>query len=166
MSYTYTTTFTRTHAKYLASKVVADLYQCYLLYDHPPSNWIEPYQEELTTMLAGGYVEAYEFGFKRYDRRVLSWHYTVDCAGNLEGDSRSGNLTRGVKIEDAQYFNFLTPSSAWWNLSPEEREAIRGTLPFQRSSGSAPLDGSGYWTTEHGYSAGGVLVARKVFRPW
>ncbi len=35
MAYTYTTTFTLSHAKHLASKVVADLYQCSLLYDHP-----------------------------------------------------------------------------------------------------------------------------------
>lgn len=166
MSYTYATTFTRTHAKYLASKVIADLYQCYLLYDHPPFNRIDAYEEELTTLLAGGYVEAYEFGFKRYDRRVLSWHYTVGLAGDLEGDSRSGNLARGIDIGGARYFNFLTPRNEWWKLSPGEREAIRRTLPFQRVSGSAPQDGSGYWATERGYSAGGVLVARKVFRPW
>jgi hypothetical protein len=166
VSYTYTTTFTRTHAKYLASKVVADLYQCNLLYDHPLFNWIEAYQEELITLLAGGYVEAYEFGFQRYNKRVLSWHYTVGPAGDLEGDSRSGNLARGVDIGDAQYFNFLTYSDKWLGLSQAERNAVEGALPFQRPSGFAPEDGSGYWVTEHSYSAGGVFVARRVFRPW
>jgi hypothetical protein len=167
MSYTYTTTFTRTHAKHLASKVVADLYQSYQLYDQPPFDWLEAYQEELTTLLAGGYVKAYEFGFKRNEKRVLAWHYTVGPAGDLEGDSRSGGLTRGVDIGGSAYFNFLTQSDKWWNLlSPAERDAVEATLPFQRTSGSAPGDGSGYWATEHAYSAGGVLVARRVFRPW
>ena len=166
MSYTYTTTFTRTHAKYLASKVVADLYQCYLLYDRPAFAWVEAYQEELTTLLAGGYVEAYEFGFKRNEKRVLAWHYTVGPAGYLEGDNRSGGLTRGVDVADARYFNFLTLSYKWGRLSPAERDAVERTLPFLRPSGAAPEDGLGYWATEHGYSAGGVLVARRVFRPW
>jgi hypothetical protein len=166
MSQTYTKTFTRTHAKYLASKVVADLYQCYLLYDHPSVDSVEAYEEELTTLLADGYVEAYEFGFKRNDKRVLSWHYTVGAAGDLEGDSRSGSLSRGVDIGDAKYFNFLSYSEEWWGVSPAGREAIKKSLPFYRTSGSAPGDGAGHWVTEHVYSSGGVLVSRRVFKPW
>ena len=166
MSYTYTTTFTRTHARYLASKVIADLYQCSQLYGDPAFHQLEGYQEELTTLLAGGYVEAYEFGFKKDQRRVLSWHYTVSPGGDLAADSRSGSLTRRIATGDARYFNYLTYSDEWIKLSPAEREAIRRTLPIQRSWGSAPEDGAGYWATEHGYSAGGVLVARRVFRPW
>ncbi len=166
MSYTYTKTFTRTHAKYLASKVIADLYQCSLLYDEPSQDSVEAYEEELTTLLADRYVGTYEFGFKRNGKRVLSWHYTVGSAGDLEGDSRSGSLTRGVDIGDAHYFNFLSYSDEWWALTSAERDAIKGTLPFSRKAGSAPGDGSGHWVTEHTYSSGGVLVARRVFRPW
>ena len=110
MSYTYTKTFTRTHAKYLASKVVADLYQCSLLYDHPSSGSVEAYEEELTTLLADGYVETYEFGFKRNERRVLTWHYTVGPSGDLEGDSRSGGLARGVPVY-ATLLGFFTLAS-------------------------------------------------------
>lgn len=166
MSSTYTKSFTRTHAKYLASKVVADLYQCSLLYDSPSSDSIEAYEEELTTLLADGYVATYEFGFKASEKRVLSWHYTVGPAGELVGDSRSGSLTRGVDVSHAQYFNFLTYTDEWRSLSVGAREAVKAALPFQRTSGSAPGDGSGYWSTEHAYSAGGVLVERRVFRPW
>lgn len=166
MSYTYTKTFTRTHAKYLASKVIADLYQCSLLYDHPSSGSIGAYEEELTTLLADRYVAAYEFGFKRDEKRVLTWHYTVGTAGDLEGDVRSGGLTRAVDIGDAQYFNFLTYNDEWSALSPVERDAIEEKLPFRRSFGSAPEDGSGYWIVEKSYSAGGGLVTRRAFRPW
>jgi HORMA domain-containing protein len=166
MSYTYTKTFTRTHAKHLASKVVADLYQCALLYDHPSFGSIEAYEEELTTLLADGYVETYEFGFKLNGKRVLTWHYTVGPAGDLVGNSRSGSLARGVDIGDAVYFNFLTHSAEWFNLPALERERIEASLPIQRSFGSAPGDGDGHWVTGHAYSAGGVLVSRRVFKPW
>jgi hypothetical protein len=166
MSYTYNSTFTRVHAKALASKVVADLYQCYLLYDLPSEATIKLYEEELTTLLADCYVETYEFGFQRGRKRVLTWHYTVGPAGDLGADSRSGNLTRGISVSDAEHFNFLTPSQSWWELDVTERKAIEATLPFCRTKGSAPSDGEGYWKVEHAYSAGGVLVERKVFRPW
>lgn len=167
MSYTHTNTFTRTHARHLASKVVADLYQCSLLYEKPSESSIADYQEELVTLLADGYVDTYEFGFKRDGRRVLTWHYTVTASGELDGgESRSGYLTRGIDVENAQYFNFLTHSNAWFALTSSVRDTIENGLPFQRTHGSAPSDGNGYWKTEHTYSAGGVLMERKVFRPW
>lgn len=167
MSTTYTKTFTRTHARHLAAKVVADLYQCLVLYERPSQSRIAEYQEELVTLLADGYVSTYEFGFQRDGKRVLTWHYTVTAEGDLEGgDSRSGNLTRGVDVSGTTYFNFLNHSDAWLQLSSSDRDAIEAGLPFQRSAGSEPADGSGSWTTEWAYSAGGVLLQRKVFRPW
>ena len=97
---------------------------------------------------------------------MLTWHYTVTAAGELEDDSRSGNITRGASVAGTEYFNFLAHSAAWNKLAASDRGAIEASLPLQRSFGSAPSDGNGYWTTEFGYSAGGVLVERKVFRPW
>ncbi len=166
MTFTYTTAFTRTHAKYLASKVVADLYLCSLVYGRPASASIESYEEELVTLLAGRYVATYEFGFKRSGKRVLSWFYSVGTAGDLDGDIRSGGLVRGIDVSSALYFNFMTHTDAWFDLSVTDRKAIEDALPFQRSAGSEPGDGDGYWATERRYAAGGVLVERRVFRPW
>ena len=41
MSYSYTTTetFTRTHARYIASKIAADLRKLQLYYDRPKAEW-------------------------------------------------------------------------------------------------------------------------------
>jgi len=75
MSYSYSTTesFTLTHARRLAARVAADMHQCQRFYDKPIDTQIENYQEELTVLLHGGYVESYEFGFKTMDeRRVVS----------------------------------------------------------------------------------------------
>lgn len=166
MTTTHTTTYTLTHAKHLASKVVADLYLCSRQYGSPSAGSIAAYQAELVTLLAGQYVGTYEFGFKRSEKRVLSWHYAAGPAGDLVSDSRSGGLVRGVDIGGATYFNFLTPSEAWLKLSASERAKIEATLPIQRTFGSAPGDGNGRWVTERTYAAGGVVLERRVFRPW
>lgn len=94
MSFTTTITFTRTHAKQLAAKVTADLYQCHVLYDRPSEDDLDDYQTELIEMLANEYVETYEFGFKKDDKRVLSWRYTVGSDGGLYGDSNVGQHLR------------------------------------------------------------------------
>ena len=52
MTFTTTTTFTRTHAKHLAAKVIADLYQCSVLYDHPDAARMSS-TGEITQQIAG-----------------------------------------------------------------------------------------------------------------
>ena len=168
MSYSFTTTstFTRTHAKHLAAKVIADLYQCHVLYDRPSIDDIDDYQAELIEMLANEYVDSYEFGFKKDDKRVLTWRYSVGADGGLHGDSDAGGIYAKAAVANARYFNFMSYSNAWWALTGTERASFKGTLPIQRTNGSLPDDGDGYWQVDHGYSAGGVRVERRTFRPW
>src|SRR5438094_10057936 len=105
-TFTTTTTFTRTHAKHLAAKVITDLYQCSLMYERPDATRIADYETELVEMLANGYVEIYEFGFKRHDRRVVSWRYSVGADGGLHGDANAGGIYARASVGDASYFNF------------------------------------------------------------
>jgi hypothetical protein len=167
MSSTFTTTatFTRTHAKKLASKVITDLYQCSIHYDHPSADELDDYQTELIEMLANEYVETYEFGFKKNDKRVLSWRYTVGPDGGLHDDSNAGNVYAKAKVARATYFNFMSYTAKWWKLTDAQRTSFKSGLPFQRVSGSLPGDGDGYWQVDHSYNAGGVSVERKTFRP-
>lgn len=168
MSYTYTRsdTFTETHAKHLAAKVVADLYQCSIFYDRPAASAMADYRDELVILLRDGYVQAYEFGFKQNGRRIVCWRYEVGPDGGLHADDAAGGLIPGANVRNADYYNFLTFSSEWFALSPSAREAIESRLPFRRLPGSLPADGNGYWVDERGYSAGGVRIQRRVFRPW
>lgn len=166
MTYTSTSTFTRTHAKHLAAKVVADLYQCCVFYGRPTSEDVDRYQGELVELLSGEYVESYEFGFKRNDRRVLSWSYSVGPDGGLHGDADAGGILARAEVVTASYFNFLSYNWKWWNLSLAERTAIKAGLPIQRNAGSLPGDGDGYWQVDPGYSAGGTRIERRTFRPW
>src|SRR5438309_118160 len=108
-SYTTSTTFTRTHAAYLASKVGTDLYQCHRRYGRPSQAQVDDYIAELEELLAGGYVAGYEFGFLAPGRRrVLSWSYTVTSAGISGGaDDRAGGVYLAADVAAADWFNFM-----------------------------------------------------------
>jgi hypothetical protein len=165
-SFTSTTTFTRTHAKHLAAKVISDLYQCGVLYGYPPVEHIAKYEAELIELLAGEYVAEYEFGFKKDDQRIFSLRYTVGPDGNLSGDSNIGSLYARADIVRANFYNFLTYSTKWFALDDRSKSAISSTLPFIRSDGFLPGDGAGYWHHDHCYTAGGTRIIRQTFRPW
>ncbi|GAA0378624.1 hypothetical protein Acor_69500 [Acrocarpospora corrugata] len=105
ISYTYAETFTRVHARRLAGRVTTDLRQSSILYDSPSSGSLEDYQVELEELLVGGYVDKYQFGFKKDGRVVWSLRYTVGPDGALTGGA--GGVPSGVDVRQASWFNFL-----------------------------------------------------------
>ena len=162
-----TQTFTRTEARYLASKVVADLHQCARLYDQPSTTRIADYEAELVERLAKGYIKQYEFGFKGDGKRIVSWRYQVKD-GDLVGggtDDRPGGVYARADVTGAAYYNHTISTMKWATLSDEEQAAFEATLPFARSEMSLPDDGAGYWTADKTYTRGGVEVTRRTFRP-
>ncbi len=167
MSYTTTLTatesFTLTHAKYLCSKVTADMLRCLQLYGRPSEQQINDYGTELAHMLRDGYVEEYEFGFQRESKRLVSWHYRVINGALSNTDDRPGKILSGVDVSSAGLFNFMTFSSAWGKLSSDERARIVSSLPIKRIDGQPPSDGLGYWVDDRSYSSGGVSLGRKTF---
>lgn len=168
MTYSYTTsdTFTVAHARKLAGKVSADMSQCRLFYGQPSEAEVANYRDELVAMLAGMYVERYEFGFKTSDdRRVVSWSYRVTASGELEG-GRSGGLHAKADISNAAMFNFMWTNTTWWNETEAERDRVRATHEINRTSGQPPADGNGRWVQDRSYGAGGVVLQREEFRPW
>lgn len=170
MSFTMTRTasesFTLTHAKYLAAKVTSDMLRCLQNYGRPAQSDINNYGTELALLLRDGYVAAYEFGFSQGDERLLSWHYVVDSSGISSTDDRPGRIASGVAVASATWFNQLTFSSAWFALPPAERDRICTGLPIQRVTKDGPKDGRGYWTNDLNYSASGVSLGRRTFRPY
>jgi hypothetical protein len=168
MTYSYTTneTFTVAHARKLAGKVSADMDQCRLFYGQPTASDITDYREELVVMLAGQYIDRYEFGFKTPDdRRVVSWSYRVNSSGDLDG-GRSGGLYAKGDVAGAAMFNFMWTNTSWWNASESERNEERAKHNVDRTSGQPPSDGNGRWVQDRSYGAGGVLLQRDEFRPW
>ncbi len=166
-SYSISETFTLTHAKHLASKVASDMYQCHKFYGQPSEAQISKYQDELIVMLAGGYVDEYEFGFKKNDQRIVSWQYRVNASGDLVGgnDDRSGGIYARADIGGAVYFNFMSYSRAWFDLTSADKSSVKAKHPISRGTGKLPSDGSGYWHVDRTYSSAGVAIERKTFRP-
>ena len=163
-SYSYAETFTRVHARRLAGRVTTDLRQSHLLYGSPSESMLEKYREELEELLAGGYVDQYQFGFTRAGNAVWSLRYQVGPDGALSGAGTAGGVPARVGITGATFFNFLTPSSSWYQLSATAREAVERRLPFTRGVGTLPGEAGGFWTRDRAYAAGGVVLERSVFR--
>jgi hypothetical protein len=163
-TYTYAETFTRTHARRLAGRVTTDLRQSCILYGSPNTSSLDDYKVELEELLLGGYVDQYQFGFKKDGRVVWSLRYTVGPDGALTGGA--GGVPVGVDVTGASWFNHLIHSYSWLFLSASDREAVESKLPFTRVTASLPSDGHGYWENDRSYAAGGVGLQRAVFRSW
>jgi hypothetical protein len=163
-SYSYAETFTRVHARRLAGRVTTDLRQSHLHYGSPSESMLEKYREELEELLAGGYVDQYQFGFTRAGNAVWSLRYQVGPDGALSGTGTGGGVPVRVDITGATFFNVLTPSNSWYQLSASAREAVEHRLPFTRAVGALPGEAGGYWTSDRTYAAGGVAIERSVFR--
>jgi hypothetical protein len=167
MSYSFTTssTFTIIHARYLASKVAADMHLCAQYYGKPTEEKIRNFAEELAQYLKEGYLAEYEFGYKKDGKRVVTWRYKVDANGILTTDESPGKVVAYVDIEGATIYNFLTQSPKFLALTSEQQASFEAAMPVQRSSGSPPSDGNGYWTTDRNYFSGGQGLGRQTFQP-
>ena len=167
MTNTFTTssTFTRTGAKYIASKVMADLRGMRAYYEQPDESRIREYGEELVELLAGDYLASVEYGFMRNDQMVVALRYEVRQDGSLQ-DGKSGGVFAGADISNAKWFSVLTNSLKWVSLSDVERQQIEERIPIKRTPGQGPQDGSGRWVTDRSYSSEGVGTQRRTFRPY
>jgi hypothetical protein len=164
MAGTHSNSFTRTHARDIASKVAADLRQMRLFYDKPSESSTQEYIEEFVELLVGRYLHTVEYGFKRNDDWVISARYEVRSDGTVT-DTGTGDLYARADIEGASFHSFLTYTSTWEGLTSSERQNIKQSLPFQRGFGSEPGHVNGYWETGKSYASGGVGAVRSVWRP-
>jgi hypothetical protein len=167
MSYstTHTQSFTITHARYLASKVAADMHLCAQYYGRPAEGDIRVYAEELAHYINEGYLAEYEFGFKKDDKRLVTWRYKVDANGALTTDNRPGKVVAHVDIAGAVHYNYLTQNGRFFGLSADARAKFKAGLPITRTNGNPPSDGSGYWANDRNYFSGGQGLGRQTFQP-
>ncbi len=162
---TSTSTFTITNARYLASKVAADMHLCAQYYGKPSEQRIREYAEELAQYINEGYLAEYEFGYKKDGKRVVTWLYKLDASGRLTTDDRPGKVIPYVDITGATFYNFLTTNSAYASLSSAQQAIFEAGLPLQRTHGEPPSDGNGYWTTDRNYYSAGQGLGRQTFQP-
>ncbi len=163
-SFTTSTTFTRTNAEYIASKVMADLRGMKDYYGQPNESSIRAYYEEMVELLVEGCMKSMEYGFRRNGRRVVTLYYEVHLDG-LFPDVKSGGVYPRADISGAEWFSFLTYSHKWYLLTESAQQRIKARLPFKRTSGPNVQNGNGYWVDDKSYSSKDVGVKRRTFRP-
>lgn len=168
MTTSYTTsnteTFTRAHARQLASKVAADLLQMKQFYGQPADAVREAYIAELIEVLAGDYLSRMDYGFKRDGKWVAVLRYTVQN-GVLQSDDRSGRVPAGMDISNSSWASFRVMNSRWDNLTDADRGRVDTFHPVKRSSGNEAGFVAGMWMQDKSYSAGGTTMQRNIFKP-
>lgn len=164
-TFTNSTTFTLTNAKYLASKISADLKRIQRFYGKPSDSVIEKYDLENQVLLNNGYLDEVSYGFKKdgdfieptliYKAKSLLSDFAVD--------DDPGKVRPGANVEGASFSSFLTYSSKWYLLSKEERNQFESKLPFQRTTGSTPGI-NGKVVGDNTYSSGGKSLNRSSIK--
>jgi hypothetical protein len=169
MSATYTQsfidTFTLLHARIIASKVATDLRRFQRFYGSPSDQWIANYELEITHLLKHDVVSDVVYGFKRNGKWTeAAVRYRALPGGTLESDDDPGKIRTGLDVAEAIFTSFLTYNSKWTGKPETDRQAIKGDLPFQRTTGEAPALEVGYWFDDRNYVAGGRGISRSTVR--
>lgn len=165
MSSTYTasttSTFTVTHAKYISSKVAADLKRMQRFYGSPSDTRILEYETELSDLLKADYLKEVTYGFKRDGKWIEpTLRYTAaDLASTFYDDDDPGKVRPGKNIIGASFYTYLCYTPKWVSLTSDEKNAFESGLPFKRGEASAP-GVSGYFSNDLNYTAGGRGLSR------
>lgn len=163
-SRTQTSTFNITHARYVTSKLMADLKLLQGAYDAPSDADIAAYGEEAALLLRSGLLGDVTFGFRRDGNWILALRYGARTDGTLEADDRAGRVPRGVDVNRASFYSYLTYSAAWDRLDWQHQQEIKRSLPVNRTAAPAPGTARGHWTSDKVYSSNGSGLGRRSFR--
>ncbi len=160
-------TFTVSHARYLSSKVAADLKRLQRFYGSPSDAKIAQFESELTEYLRYGYLSEVIYGFKRNNMWISpTLRYTAnEIASGIE-DNDPGRIPANADTSGGHFSSFLTYSSKWHSLNSDEQERFEETLPFQRTSGISSSVEGGYFATDNTYSSGGRSLGRAIVRSY
>lgn len=169
MSYSYTLTetktFTITHARHIAAKVVTDLKRLQRFYGEPSNIIIAYYEAEIIELLKGGYLKSVIYGFQRNGNWIEpTLQYTAqELADSMTTDDDPGRVRPGADVRGAFFYSYLTYSSAWDMLTAAEKVAVQERLPIQRSCADEPGI-NGYFSYDRVYSSGGRALNRASLR--
>ena len=164
MTYSHTTssTFTITSARYLASKVAADLRQMQLFYGRPSDYEITNFIEELVILMLGGWLKSITYGFKRNNYWVVALEYKMFLGSIRATDDNAGRVKPGININMSSWYSVLTKSATFYNLSPIEKVRIEQSLPIKRTIGGAPQIRTSNLINDKYYSKNNGVLQRRI----
>jgi hypothetical protein len=158
---TNSTTFTRTNARHIGSKIAADLRQVYSFYGQPTLTRIDDYCDEIVELLARKWVKTVEYGFRKDGAWILSLRYEVSDDGTIS-DTGTGRVHPNADVTGASFYSFLTHTSKFFE---EDHDSVIDGLPIKRTSADEPSHTGGYWESGKSYASGGVGAVRTQWRP-
>lgn len=165
MTATQTRTFTITEARYVTSKIAADLDSLRMQYGGLTAQRATEFAEEAAILLSKRALKSVEYGFKRNGAIVFSMRYEVKADGSLDADDRPGKIPYGMSLGDAVFYSYLRYSDAFNALPAADRAAVEASLPLQRNgSGEPALAQGGQWESSRTYSKNGEGVERLMYR--
>ena len=154
-SYTYSQSFTETHAKHLAAKVATDLKRIQRFYGLPSDKDIDEYEQEITQFLKKGFLKEVTYGYKRDDKWIQpTLKYSSKDLANTGIDDNPGKVRPGADVSGAGFYSYMTFSDSYFNSTTDEREKFGESLPFKRSGADYPST-DGYFSNDRSYSSGG-----------
>ena len=160
-------TFTITHARHMASKVRTDLKRLQRFYGYPSDRSIDDYETEIIELLKAGYLGTVTYGFMRDDKWIEpSLRYTardLDVFGTNDDDP--GKIRPGANVDGATFYSYLTYNSVWDQLSDDQKDAFKKSLPFYRGGAPEPSV-DGYLNADRTYSSGGRALERATVRSY
>jgi hypothetical protein len=161
-SLTRTATFTITEARYIASKLGADLRNLNARYGWPRQQKIPDFVEETAQYLKAGYLDYVDFGFKNGEEWKLRLRYTAIAGGQLRDDV-PGGLPSAYDVAPYQFHSFLRQNDAFDALTAEARAAFKATLPIDRTPGTEPTAHAGSYGSSAQYSRSGHGLDRSLY---
>lgn len=169
MTQTYSTerTFTVTNAKYIASKVAADLKRMQRFYGFPSDISIKSFEDELTAFLRYGFLDTVTYGFKKDGNWIEPTliYKAKDLYGLTANDDDPGSLKPNANVNGSTFGSHLTYSTLWYNKSEKEKDDFQKGLPFQRVGASEP-GVNGYLTNDRTYSSGDRALNRSSVKSY
>jgi len=164
MSYTFTTTstFTFTNAKYLSSKVSADLCICNSYYGEPSLAHIDELNTEIAILLREDLLSTFEYGFEKDTKVVFCCKYTCEDS-SLSSDDSPGKIFSRFNTSECDFYSFMCYTSKWNSLTETERAEIEAQIPIRRVTAPYPNYGFGYWSADKSYTSGNKSLARATF---
>jgi hypothetical protein len=158
---TNTNTFTITNAKYLGSKIAADLYQMQQFYGKPSIVDINNYVDEAVTLMKDGYLQSVDYGFKKNGIWIFALSYEISSSGSV--DNNPGRVSLGANITGATWGSYLRTSTKFNNLSASEQQKIKDSITVKRSGAADPQSGTSS-SFDRSYSSGNVDLNRKTIK--
>lgn len=160
-SYTNSQTFTVTNAKYIASKVAADLKRIQRFYNLPSDETICSFETELVEFLRYGFLDTVTYGFQRDGKWIEPTliYKAKELYGLTSGDDDPGSVKPGANVSGAVFHSYLTYSTLWSSKSEADKEAFHKNLPFLRVGAPEPSV-NGYLINDRTYSSGDRALNR------